>query len=153
MFCTKKTEKTPSLSGSFEKISIIKSGIQKFKKRFFPVLSHKISKQACSKKGEFTLPLDDPYPYFWLHPSDWMSLYIPHASCENYRFKFFLNSGVWYKIRQDVQFKQGYAFKNWVEGLSDEAYYPWESPKKIDLNWSTLHLPPNKRKFQFIHKR
>ena len=26
--------------------------------------------------------------------------------------------------------KQGYAFKNWVEGLSDEAYYPWESPKK-----------------------
>ena len=20
--------------------------------------------------------------------------------------------------------KQGYAFKNWVEGLSDEAYYP-----------------------------
>ena len=28
------------------------------------------------------------------------------------------------------QFKQGYALKNWVEGLSDEAWYPWESPKK-----------------------
>ena len=28
--------------------------------------------------------------------------------------------------------KQGYAFKNWVEGLSDETYYPWESPKKFD---------------------
>ena len=27
--------------------------------------------------------------------------------------------------------KQGYTFKNWVEGLSDGAYYPyWESPKK-----------------------
>ena len=28
---------------------------------------------------------------------------------------------------------QGYALKNWAEGLSDEAYYPWESPKKIRL--------------------
>ena len=26
--------------------------------------------------------------------------------------------------------KQGYALKNWVEGLSDEAYNPWESQKK-----------------------
>ena len=24
----------------------------------------------------------------------------------------------------------GNALKNWVEGSSDEAYYPWESPKK-----------------------
>ena len=29
-----------------------------------------------------------------------------------------------------VDSKQGYALKNWVQGLSDEAYYPWESPKK-----------------------
>ena len=29
--------------------------------------------------------------------------------------------------------KQVYALKNWVEGSSDEAYYPWESPKKIQL--------------------
>ena len=29
--------------------------------------------------------------------------------------------------------KQGYALKNWVEGLSDEAFYPWESPKTIRL--------------------
>ena len=29
--------------------------------------------------------------------------------------------------------KQGYALMNWVEGLSDEAYYHWESPKKIRL--------------------
>ena len=34
---------------------------------------------------------------------------------------------------------QGYALKNWVEGLSDEAYYPWESP--------------NKRKFGFFDKK
>ena len=27
--------------------------------------------------------------------------------------------------------KQGYVLKNWVEGLSDEASYPWVSPKKI----------------------
>ena len=26
--------------------------------------------------------------------------------------------------------KHGYAFKNWVEGLSDDAYCHWESPKK-----------------------
>ena len=29
--------------------------------------------------------------------------------------------------------KQGYALKNWVERLSDEAYFPWESPKKNRL--------------------
>ena len=29
--------------------------------------------------------------------------------------------------------KQGYALKNWVEGLSDEGFYPWESPRKIRL--------------------
>ena len=28
--------------------------------------------------------------------------------------------------------EKGYALKNWVEGLSDEAYYPWESLKKFD---------------------
>ena len=28
------------------------------------------------------------------------------------------------------QFKQGYALKNCVEELTDEAFYPWESPKK-----------------------
>ena len=33
--------------------------------------------------------------------------------------------------------KQGYASKNWVEGLSDEAFYPWESPKKIRLTFAT----------------
>ena len=32
-----------------------------------------------------------------------------------------------------LSIKQGYALKNWMEGLSDEAYYPWESPKKIQL--------------------
>ena len=26
--------------------------------------------------------------------------------------------------------KQGYTLKNFVEELSDEAFYPWESPKK-----------------------
>ena len=29
--------------------------------------------------------------------------------------------------------KKGYAFENWVEGLSDEVYYPWESLKKLRL--------------------
>ena len=29
--------------------------------------------------------------------------------------------------------KQGHALKNWVEGLSDEAFYPWESPKEIPI--------------------
>ena len=29
--------------------------------------------------------------------------------------------------------KQRYALKNLVEGISDEAFYPWESPKKIRL--------------------
>ena len=29
---------------------------------------------------------------------------------------------------------------------------PGSQKKKIDLNWSTLHLPANKRMFQFIDK-
>ena len=30
----------------------------------------------------------------------------------------------------DLVDKQGHALKNCVEGVSDEAFYPWESPKK-----------------------
>ena len=33
---------------------------------------------------------------------------------------------------QSLISKQGYAFKNLVEGLFEEAYYPGESPKEID---------------------
>ena len=29
--------------------------------------------------------------------------------------------------------KQGHALIKCVEGVSDEAFYPWESPKKIRL--------------------
>ena len=29
--------------------------------------------------------------------------------------------------------KQGHTLKNCVEGVSDEAFYPWESPKKIRI--------------------
>ena len=32
---------------------------------------------------------------------------------------------------RNISTKQGYALKKWVEGLSDEAFYSWESPKKI----------------------
>ena len=32
-----------------------------------------------------------------------------------------------------MNIKQGYTLKNWVEGVSDEALYPWESLKKIRL--------------------
>ena len=32
-----------------------------------------------------------------------------------------------------IYIKQGHALKNWVEGLSDQAFYPWESPKEIRL--------------------
>ena len=32
-----------------------------------------------------------------------------------------------------MQLKQGYVLKNWLEGLSDEAFYCWESPKKIGI--------------------
>ena len=48
--------------------------------------------------------------------------------------------------------KQGYASKNWAEGISDEAYYPWESQKKFDLNRSALHLPSNKHCFDLLIK-
>ena len=36
-------------------------------------------------------------------------------------------------IHSRLNSKQSHALKNWVEGLSDEAFYPWESPKKIRL--------------------
>ena len=43
-----------------------------------------------------------------------------------------LHSGLALKLIIDgaTTIKQGYALKNWMEGLSDEAYYPWESQKK-----------------------
>ena len=36
--------------------------------------------------------------------------------------------------KKDINFysKQDHKLKNWVEGLSDEAYFPLESPKR---NW------------------
>ena len=48
--------------------------------------------------------------------------------------------------------KQGYTLKNWVGGLSDEAFNPGSHPKKINKNWSTLQLPLNKRNTLFIDK-
>ena len=58
-----------------------------------------------------------------------------------------------YDIKLDCMHtrKQGHTLNNWVEGLSDEAYYPWESRKNIRLK-SVRHLPAIKRKFQFIDK-
>ena len=47
--------------------------------------------------------------------------------------------------------KQGYALKNWVEGLSDEAYPPWESPKKIQLKSVNPTFDSEQKKF-FIHQ-
>ena len=47
------------------------------------------------------------------------------------------------------QFKQGYVLKNWVEGLSDEAFYPWESPKRIWLKSVNPTFAP-KQKFSNI---
>ena len=48
--------------------------------------------------------------------------------------------------------KQGYASKNWVKGLSDEAFYPGPGShqKKFDLNGSALHLSLKKRKFDLL---
>ena len=34
---------------------------------------------------------------------------------------------LWYRFAAN---KQGYSLKKWLEGLSDEAYYPWQSGKK-----------------------
>ena len=33
----------------------------------------------------------------------------------------------------EIYIEQDYMLKNWVEGLSDEAFYPWKSPKEIRL--------------------
>ena len=32
-----------------------------------------------------------------------------------------------------MEVKQGDGLNSWVKRISDEAYYPWESPKKIQL--------------------
>ena len=37
------------------------------------------------------------------------------------------------KFYATIDTKQGHALNNLVEGVSDEAFYPWESPKKIQL--------------------
>ena len=51
------------------------------------------------------------------------------------------------------QFKQGYALKNWVEELSDEAFYPWESPKKIRLKSvnPTITFATKQKKVSILH--
>ena len=57
--------------------------------------------------------------------------------------------GIWLYL---IKSKQGYAFKNWVDGLSDEAYYPWESPKKIWLI-SVNPTIATKQKKVLIHQK
>ena len=37
-----------------------------------------------------------------------------------------------YKYFKYMNVKQGYTLKNWVERISDEAFYPWELQKKLD---------------------
>ena len=32
-----------------------------------------------------------------------------------------------------MEARVSHTLNNWVDGVSDEAYYPWESPKKIRL--------------------
>ena len=32
-----------------------------------------------------------------------------------------------------LTFRVSHMLNNWVDGVTDEAYYPWESPKKIRL--------------------
>ena len=54
-------------------------------------------------------------------------------------------------ISMSLYSKQGYALKNWVEGLSDEAFYPWESPKKIRLK-SVSPTFATKQKKVSIHR-
>ena len=49
--------------------------------------------------------------------------------------------------------KEGHLLKNWVDGLSDEAHYPWESPKEIRLKLVNTTFATNKSMFQFIDKR
>ena len=53
-------------------------------------------------------------------------------------------------LRKPLHCKQGYALKNWVEGLSDEAFYPWESPKKIWLQSVNPKFVTEQKKF-LIH--
>ena len=51
----------------------------------------------------------------------------------------------------DDLYRYCYAFKNWVEGLSDEAYYSWELPKKNRLN-SVNPIFATKQKKVLIHQ-
>ena len=37
-----------------------------------------------------------------------------------------------YSIPLIISAKQGHTLNNWEEGVPDEAYYPWESPKKFE---------------------
>ena len=47
--------------------------------------------------------------------------------------RYFLSYHIFTHANACMISKQGYALKNWAEELSDEAFYPWESPKKIRL--------------------
>ena len=51
-----------------------------------------------------------------------------------------------------MSIKQGYALKNWVEGISDEVYYPWESPKKMTKNVSPTFATEQEECFDLLIK-
>ena len=44
-----------------------------------------------------------------------------------------------------MEVKQGDGLNSWVKGISDEAYYPWESPKKIQLKSVSPTFAPEQK--------
>ena len=61
----------------------------------------------------------------------WLTKWETHY-CSGYLRKqaTFVSTALSFVAMDSLSIKQGYALKNWVEELSDEAVYPWESPKK-----------------------
>ena len=91
---------------------------------------------------------------FWMILEKTIWYYITQLSLASYSFislmKFDIKALVKLIPFWNVHIKQVYALKNWVEGLSDEAFYPWESQKKIWLK--SVNYICHQQKKDSIHR-
>ena len=112
-----------------------------------------IDERQCNEKNMFSKLLhinviDKFLTAFFNEPISKIRRYEWSKICSFVSFISFINVYIHFILRNHIKycitktnelkawqgllrtFEQGYMLKNWEEGLSDEAFYPWESPKR-----------------------
>ena len=93
-----------------------------------------------------TSPHEHKSQYALVHPTVmphyYMELRILFSKFPDNNFQYFLRSKIrennrhnqyWPGLYWSIKNRVSHTLNNWVEVVCDEAYYPWESPKKIWL--------------------